>query len=252
MTVCAIMQPTYLPWMGYFDLVDQADIFVLLDDVQLAKRSWQVRNRVRRTDGEALMLSIPVRKTAERDALLLGKAEVNDSTGWRRKHLASLENAYAAAPFGDSALAIWRDVLALDTTRLADLHIAAIERVISVIGAEARLVRSSSVGASGSKDDRLRNICTAMGADAYLSALGSAAYISADNPEGAFAGSGIDLTYQHYEHPAYEQAGREFMPYLGVIDLLAHVGPDRALSVIRSGRRPAYSPQEAQTMVSAA
>ena len=120
----------------------------------------------------------------------------------------------------------------------------------SLVASVAR--RASSLEAAGRKDDRLREICREVGASRYLSALGSAAYISASDPEGAFAGSGIALSYQHYKHPDYPQGDKAFMPYLGIVDLIAHAGPEQALSVIRKGRRPDYTPGEAQNLVSAA
>ena len=252
MTVCAIMQPTYLPWLGYFDLMDQADVFILLDDVQLTKRSWQVRNRIRRSDGAELMLSIPVKKTRHRDALVLAEAEVNDETGWRRKHLASLDNSYSSARHGTTALAIWQAALSSNAIHLVDLHEAAIRGVMTAIGLDTKILRASALKASGRKDAHLLALCRAVGATHYLSALGSAAYISANNPQGAFADSGIGLSYQHFDHPVYDQSGRDFMPYLGVVDLLAHVGPDQALDIIRSGRGAAFSPTEAQARVQAA
>lgn len=250
-TVCVIMQPTYIPWLGYFDLIDQADVFVLLDDVQLARRSWQVRNRIRRSDGEELMLSIPIRKTAHRDELILSDARVNDHTGWRRKHLASLHGSYTSTPFGSSAVAIWDACLASENDSLTDLHADAISRVMRVLGLDVDFIRASNLAARGSRDDRLLSICRAIDAKHYLSALGSAAYISQNDPEGVFAETGIELSYQHYEHPQYDQAGLNFMPYLGIVDLIANVGPDAALDVIRSGRRRAYSPLQAQAKVSA-
>src|SRR5574338_544206 len=65
MTVCAIMQPTYLPWIGYFALMDMADVFVFLDDVQLSKQSWQTRNRIKGESGKGLMLTVPIRHAGE-------------------------------------------------------------------------------------------------------------------------------------------------------------------------------------------
>lgn len=198
------------------------------------------------------MLSIPIKKTQHRDALVLAEAEVNDETGWRRKHLASLASSYASAPHGEDALAIWHEALGANTTHLVDLHEDAIRGVMRATGLDTQLLRASTLNAAGRKDDHLLALCQMVDATHYLSALGSAAYISADDPEGAFAGSGIGLSYQHYDHPTYPQSGRDFMPYLGVVDLLAHVGPDQALDVIRSGRRAAFSPTEAQARVQAA
>jgi hypothetical protein len=90
--LCAIMQPTYFPWTGYFDLIDQSDKFVFLDDVQLVRRSWMVRNRIKTSQGP-LFLSIPVRKTKHRDEQLLHETEIDYSQNWQKKHLDSIRFA---------------------------------------------------------------------------------------------------------------------------------------------------------------
>ena len=91
--LCAIMQPTFLPWMGYFSMMSKVDLFVYFDDVQLAKRSWQVRNRIKGQNGE-LFLNIPIKKSAARDELLLCDAIMDESQGWRQKHLSSIYHSY--------------------------------------------------------------------------------------------------------------------------------------------------------------
>ena len=91
----AIMQPTYLPYLGYFHLIAAADVFVFLDDVQFARRSWQQRNRIWGAAGE-VMLSVPVQK-ADRDASL-SVIETAETERWREKHLSSIRHAYARRP----------------------------------------------------------------------------------------------------------------------------------------------------------
>ena len=92
------MQPTFLPWIGYFDMMDQVDHFILYDDVQLAKRSWQIRNRIKTAQGE-LFLTVPVKKTKNRDELLISEAEISYEENWQSKHLKSIEIAYGKAPY---------------------------------------------------------------------------------------------------------------------------------------------------------
>src|SRR5205085_517194 len=96
MRTAAIMQPTYLPYLGYFHLIAASDVFVFLDDVQFARRSWQQRNRIWGAAGE-VMLSVPVQKT-DRDAPIC-EIEISEAEPWREKHLASVRHAYAKRPF---------------------------------------------------------------------------------------------------------------------------------------------------------
>lgn len=83
--ICAIMQPTYIPWIGYFDMMDKVDTFVFYDDVQLSKRSWQVRNRIKGINGE-IWLTIPVRKNTDRENTFINQAKINSSEKWLTKH----------------------------------------------------------------------------------------------------------------------------------------------------------------------
>jgi len=246
MTICAIMQPTYLPWMGYFDLIDQADIFILLDDVQITRRSWQVRNRIVGANGNEVMLSIPIQKSAHRDHHLLSETKVDDSQPWRRKHLGNLEAAYAKAPYGEQAISIWRLLLKSDETNLANLHETAIRAVSAALGLDTQIIKSSQLDTPGSKDQRLCALCQKAGADHYLSALSSSVYIEAETPMGAFANSGVELSYQNYHHPVYRQTCETFIPYMGIIDALANLGAEDTLQTLRQGRQPGFTPKQAR------
>jgi hypothetical protein len=120
----AIMQPTYLPYLGYFHLIAEADVFVFLDDVQFARRSWQQRNRILGHDGE-VMLSVPVQKT-DREAEIR-EIEIADAEPWRDKHLASVRHAYARRPHFADGMAFLEAEFGRSTTRLCDLNCGIIE-----------------------------------------------------------------------------------------------------------------------------
>ena len=112
----------------------------------------------------------------------------------------------------------------------------------SVTSSRAPLRKSSGLdGVEGRKDDRLVSICKALGANAYLSAPGSAAYIEQDREGGAFAESGIALRYHHFEHPTYPQRREGFISHMSIVDLLMNCGYASALDVIKSGRCPPLS-----------
>ena len=157
--LCAIMQPTFLPWMGYFSMMSKVDLFVYFDDVQLAKRSWQVRNRIKGQNGE-FFLNIPIKKTVTRDELLICEAVIDDEQGWRQKHLTSMLHAYKKAPFFESVYPFLEDIYAKKTTKLSEFTIFAIESIKVAIGIETRSVLASVLdGIEGQKDERLVSIC---------------------------------------------------------------------------------------------
>ena len=236
MTTCAIMQPTYLPWLGYFDLIDQVDIFVYLDTVQLVKRSFQVRNRIK-SNGQEFYLSVPILKEKHRNETFINTAHISYSVDWMAKHLKTIKNSYQKATFFDPVFQAIAPIITFRQPSLADLNIALISKVCELLGLSTASKRSSEITEiEGAKDVLLAGICHAVKADTYLSAAGSAEYIEADSPGGAFINQSINLFYQHYTHPEYRQLGKEFIPYICILDLLFNEGPERSLDIIRRGR----------------
>lgn len=246
MTTCAIMQPTYLPWIGYFALMDMADAFVFLDDVQLSKQSWQTRNRIKGESGKELMLTVPIRHAGEQP---IKDVEI-DGTHWIAKHLKSFQQNYRKAPCFAEAAEIYQGVLENTPGKLCDLNIALIAALAARLNIAPRVVRSSEIAEkSADRRDRLVDICKTVGADTYLSPAGAAGYLSEDGGEAQFAAHGMSLLYQRYEHPVYPQINGAFLSHMCVLDLVANVGCAEAGRVIRSGIRPSTSAQQVKEAV---
>lgn len=234
---CAIMQPTYIPWLGYFDLIDRVDKFVFLDDVKLEKCSWQVRNRVKTPQGE-LYLTIPIRKTKSRDRLLINEAVINDKEPWRKKHLKSIFYAYRKSEFFNEVYPFTEKLINNKTIKLYDLNINIITAISNRIGIDKKFILSSNLkNLSGKKELRIVSICKEINCDKYLSPQGSAVYIEKNLPGGEFPKSNIGLFYHNYKHPVYKQLYTEFLPYMSILDLLFNCGFNKSLKVIRNGRR---------------
>jgi hypothetical protein len=226
----AIMQPTYLPWAGYFDLIDSCDTFVFLDCVQFDRRSWQQRNRIKTAAGE-LLLTVPVLVKNRREQKIR-EVEIDSSRGFAQQHLSSIHHAYSKAPFYKDYAAGLESILRKDRTLLADLNIELIGWISEIMGVKTPTLRSSTLPARGSKVERLLSICEALGADRYVSAAGSRDYIEENN---LFEQHGIQVTYQAYTHPSYRQQHGDFVSHLSALDVLFNEGP-AALSIVRSGR----------------
>jgi hypothetical protein len=229
MTMVAIMQPTYLPWIGYFAMIDRVDKFIFLDSVQFARRSWQQRNRIK-LDGREFMLTVPVLAKGRRDQTITD-VEIDPAAAFAHQHVATIRQAYAKAPFfaeyADDLVAIFT----CGHGSLSELNIALISWLMSVFGISTPVARSSWFKAQGHKADLLANICREIGADTYLSAPASAQYIEDSN---AFAELDIAVLFHTYDHPVYAQGREPFLPYMSAIDLLFHAGP-QSLSILRSG-----------------
>lgn len=213
----AIMQPTYLPYLGYFHLIAASDVFVFLDDVQFARRSWQARNRILGAGGE-VMLTVPVKK-AERETLVRD-IEISEAEPWREKHLASIRHAYASRPGFDQGFPFLERTLGA-TGRLADLNASLIQAAAQQLGLESTFVRASDLGCAGHRSDHLLAICRAVGATEYLSPMGSSDYMAED---GVFAAAGYPARFQGFVEIPYPQGRDGFVPYMAFVDALMNLG----------------------------
>ncbi len=242
----AIMQPTYLPWVGYFDLLDQADVFVFLDDVHFSRQSWQQRNRIRTAKGLE-WLTVPVLRKG-RGGQLIRDVELNARVPFAEKHLRSVSLNYGRAPHFAEHFEQFGAVLrsAAATGRLVELNISLIDWLASQFDIATRRVRSSGLGAAGERSALLLDICRRVGADAYLSPRGALTYLVEDHR--LFEQGGLPVFVHSYEHPEYAQVYRPFIPFASAIDLLFAVGPE-SLKIIRSGRRRPFALAEAVATV---
>ena len=225
----AIMQPTYLPWLGLFDLMDQADEFVVLDTVQFERHSWQHRNRIRGAAGE-IMLTVPVRNTGL--ATTIADAQIADARAVT-KHHQTIRQAYAKAVHRDLVDDIG-PLFQPSGDTLVELLLPLIEWLREHLGVTTPMVRSSTLDVSGARDHLVRSICEARGATSYLATAGSRGYMSEGN---AFDDSPITVRYHQYVCEPYPQLYRPFIPSLAALDAALVLGPD-ARDAMLAGRRP--------------
>ena len=237
MRTVAIMQPTYLPWLGYFDLMDQCDLFVLLDTVQFERRSWQQRNRIKTAQGEG-WLTVPVFSKGKR-AQAIREVRIDRSTDFHAQHLETIRHAYRKAPFFDPPYHELANLLRTPQVHLAELTIEVIGWFKQRLGITTELIRSSALEAEGKRIDLLVAICQAVGATRYLSPAGAHVYLEGSS---SFEQAGIERCYHSYTHPQYRQLFDGFLPYLSALDVVFNEG-ESSLSIIRSGRGlPAVQP----------
>ena len=221
MTRVAIIQPNYLPWRGYFDIIQAVDVFIFLDDVQYTVRDWRNRNRIKKADGTSSWLSVPI--LGGRDQRILD-VKVDNGQDWPRKHLASLRHSYGCCPHFEPYFSQLSELLLSRQSRLAELDITLTVALCGWLGLDrCRFVRASELHAGGVKDDRLIQLVQGVGGAAYLSGPAAKEYI---RPE-RFAEAGIALSYHDYSgYPAYPQISMPFDPHVTVLDLLFAVGPE--------------------------
>ncbi len=218
MTTVAILQPGYLPWLGFFDQMARADVFVYYDDVQYDKHGWRNRNRIK-VPGGAAWLTVPVLHKGL-DKPRIDEILVDDSRDWKRKHLMTLRQAYARAPAAGTCLAELEALLAGEWRLLAELDIAVAALMCGWLGIRTRTVRSSQLGIGGGRSERLLNICRHFDATTYFSGASARDYLDT----GLFEAQGVRVEWQAYEHPVYSQQHGPFLPCLSALDLVLNEG----------------------------
>lgn len=222
-----ILQPMYLPWIGYFNLIDQSDVFVFLDDVQFSVQSWQQRNKIKTSQGW-LWLTVPILREF---GSKIKEIKVNNNINWSKKHWASVRQNYSKAPYFKEYSKPFEEIYSQEWEYLADLDITLIKVITTTLGLKTEFVLSSELAVEGEKTERVINILEKLGASEYISGPAAKSYIEVEK----FTEAGITLYWHEYEHPVYPQLYGEFIPYLSVIDLLFNCGPESKRYIRKGG-----------------
>ena len=217
----AILQPSYIPWLGYFDQINRVDTFIFYDDVLYTKNDWRNRNKIKTSQG-ATWLTIPVdihnRLT---NHLLIKDAPLADED-ILKKHLKAIELNYKKAPFFKEFFPILTLLFSEQYIFLSDVNISIIKAISDFLGIKKiNFLKSSDLDiVNENPTDRLIDICKNLKATHYLTGNSAKNYLD----EKLFAENGIILEYQEYKHPIYKQLWGDFIPYLSVIDLIFNEG----------------------------
>jgi hypothetical protein len=214
-----ISQPMFFPWVGLFEQIRLADVYVHYDDVQFSKGHFVNRVQVKTAHGSR-WLTVPLKQ------LHLGQRidEVclDDAQPWRQRHLASLSQAYRDAPLLDAMLKLVRHVYEQRVRSLADLAIASMDAVCRFLelATQTEFLRSSALGVPGTSSRRVLDIVRRVGGDIYITGHGARNYLDHD----LFEANGIRVEYIDYQKRPYPQLHGEFTPFVSVLDLIANVG----------------------------
>lgn len=212
----AMVQSNYIPWRGYFDLIDDVDVFIFYDDVQYTHKSWRNRNRIKTAAG-LMWLSVAVNHGSD---TLIEKAMIDYTGRWVDKHIRSLSVAYARAPFFHQYADEFFAILRSRPRTISELNIATSTWVMRVLGIETQIRRSSEFGIAGDKFTRPLHILKAMGATQYVSGPAAKPYTDAEK----FRAAGIHLEYKTYEYKPYPQLHGAFEPNVTILDMLFNCG----------------------------
>lgn len=220
-----ILQPGYLPWLGFFEQIYKTDLFAILDDVQYDKKSWRNRNKIRTKDGW-IWLTVPV-LTKGAFSQQIKDVKINNDLSWQRKHLKAIEINYNQAPFYKDYIDFFKEIYSKKWENLVELDMVIVEFIMKQLNLTTKLLFSSSLGVSGNKNEKILNICKQLKADILYDGASAENFIDKE----MFSKEGVNIEFQHYEHPVYPQIFKPFIPYMSVVDLLFNCGP-QSMAVI--------------------
>ena len=224
-------QPIFLPWPGFFYKALHADALVLLDRVQFPRgRGWLHRNRLKSDQGDH-WLRVPIRK-AGRGTQLVADVEICDNTDWRSRHLRSVRELYAHAPYLQPHLTALEEIYRRRHRTLAALNVDLIRYLWLALEVPAQLYLQSELGVGGRGADLLVKVCEALRANTYLASTVAAKYV---DPQ-TLGTRGIELTFTKFRPPVYPQLWGDFRYNVSTLDLVLNCGP-KTTDIVLAGTR---------------
>ncbi len=228
MTTVCIHQPDFAPWLGFFDRLLKADIFVVLDNVQFVRGGWHHRDKIKTPDG-ARWLTVPVIKKG-RYHQAINEVEIDNSRDWRTKHLRTIQSFYGKAEGFNEVYPAIEDIYAGKYNRLMDLNMRLLAWLMERMKIDIDIRFASELGVKGAKSDLLAGIVQYVSGDVYLTGQGARSYLD----EEIFAEAGVGVHWQSYRHPVYPQLHGPFIPQLSSLDCLLNRGPAAVAAILRS------------------
>jgi hypothetical protein len=225
----AIMQPYFMPYIGYWQLIGAVDAFVLYDNIKYTKKGWINRNRFLRNGVEAAF-SLPLRKDS--DFLDVAQRYLADSFD-RENLLNQFREAYRKAPEFSSVMPLLEGIIRNPAANLFEYILASIRAVCDFLGIKTPLLVSSTIDCDHSlkSAERVQAICKALGAATYVNPVGGMELYSKED----FASHGIDLKFLKAMPLEYQQSGNPFVPWLSILDVLMFNSKEFTQSKIYGG-----------------
>jgi len=233
--VVAIHQPNFFPWLGYFDKIARADVFVFFDDVQFPKTGGVWSNRVKLlVAGEARWVTAAIDRTYT-GTRKISEMQFLSTNPWREKMIKTLEANYKKHPFFDETMEVIQPLVLNQESNISEYNIHAIKKIVSAIGINhGEFVRSSDFAFESASNELLCNLTNRVGGNTYLCGGGADSY----QDERIFALSNLQLQYQKYCHPIYKQLRSEsFTAGLSVIDTAMNIGWNGLRNLLSSSKK---------------
>lgn len=211
----AIMQPYFMPYIGYFQLMNLVDKFVLYDDVAFINRGWVNRNRML-LNGKDYLFTIPLKDASQNKRIC--DIALADDPKWRAKLQKTIEQAYRKAPFYETVLPLTAKIINFEAANVAAFIRHSLEVLTPYMGIETELIPSSTIYENGhlKAQDRILDICRHEKATHYINPIGGMELYQKED----FADAGIRLNFIRSLPITYPQFNHEFVAWLSVLDIL--------------------------------
>jgi len=219
----AIMQPYFMPYIGYFQLLNAVDVFVAYDNIQFTKKGWFHRNRIL-VNGEDKMFSVPLKKDS--DYLNVSQRELAHNFDSESKKLnRKLKASYQKAPYYREVMPLVEECFQRGTGNLFDFIYTSLKLLTQVLQIDTKIIISSSIDIDHTlkSQDKVLAICKNLNADIYINAIGGRDLYAAD----VFRDEGIKLRFIKTKHLEYKQFDNEFVPWLSIIDVMMFNSKER-------------------------
>jgi len=225
----AILQPSYLPWIGYFDQIAKVDQFIFLDDIQFTRRDWRNRNKIRTATGWT-WLTVPVYQKNRYTQSLIN-THIDSSSNWQIKHINSIRHNYAKTKYFELYFPKIETIINKEWDLLIDLCLELTENLKNWLGILTPTLRSSGLKVTEKKGDKILALCRKLKATHYLTGDLAKDYLN----ESEFLRYNVVLEFHKYKHPSYPQRYSGFFSHMSVIDLLFNHG-EKSLEILQQIR----------------
>lgn len=211
----AIMQPYIFPYIGYFQLIKEVDLFVVFDDVNFIKKGWINRNNFL-SNGNLQRFTIPLKNVSQNK--LICETYIDEESGWKESLLKTILHNYKNAPFYESIFSLLQKILTGSSSNIALFNYNSIIEISKYLKLDTEFILSSKIEKDLSKkgSDKILDICKRLGAKEYINAIGGVELYSKEN----FKEEDIDLRFLQPHSVKYKQLENDFVPWLSIIDIL--------------------------------
>ena len=219
-------QPNYLPYLGLIGKILHSDKFIYVSNVQLEKKSWQNRNRIKGANGE-IVLTVPVLTKGKFDQKI-SETQINNTENWGQKHLSSIQLNYKKAPYFNEYMPFFEDLYSKKWESLNELDIHIMNFILNDLGIKTEIFYDTDYQFTGKNNDLLVEMTKALECDTYLSNKGSENYVDIS----AFTSNGLNHQYLDYKSVQYKQLYKEFVPFLSIFDMLFNIGRKETYDIL--------------------